>query len=139
VHFNYPGCILAPVSSLAELEYIKQLADGEGAEVVLLGVFKDPLAAQECTDAAEDCFEGWMTFEGSVPNDTTLWSSTYSQPDGIGNGDLVATIANTGFSAMDSIMFDSTDSTAFEYAAIKCYLDPTAEIRPPILNGLLTR
>lgn len=140
MQLNHPGCILAPVTSQAELDYIKELADGIWANEALLGVFKTPLAAQECTKVDEDtvtddCFEGWMTFEGPVPNDSTLWHfEDPVQPDGVGADGLVATIAHLGSFADGSVMFDSHDSMDFQYAVIKCYLDPMEEIRPRFLT-----
>jgi hypothetical protein len=120
IHYEYPGCIMAPARTQAELDYIVQL-DLLGP--TLLGVFKDPiLAAEGC--GTNNCLEDWNTFEGPVDEDAGLWS-TYGggQPDGLNDGtSAVASVANASPS---SGMFDNAANVLYPYVAIKCYLDPS--------------
>lgn len=133
IEIYYPNCILAPVTSGTDLMFIQQLADAAGTQKAMLGVFKDPLEAQRCDVDGEGCLDGWMTFEGtSVAADPSFFSIN---GDGYGYVASVGVLdfnSGTGFAGI----YDQADSATYEYAAIKCTLDPTQEINVQRLTWL---
>jgi hypothetical protein len=126
----YPTCILAPVTSASDLAHIMQLWEG-GVDKAMLGVFKDPLKAQECFESFDkdegpdkDCYDDWTTFEGTEVDAKEDFFKI--------NGDGYGVIASVGVIDCNDDewcgMFDQSPMAQYPYAAVKCTVDTTTPV-----------
>ena len=120
ISLYYPTCQLFPVRNADEAALLEDIIESSygGVSGVLVGNYKDPLEALKCKVDDERCLEGWMTAEGNVEVDPTLWAT--GQPDGVNSPpDGLAYTATIG----GGNLYDNSPVGLYQYAAVKCCLD----------------
>jgi len=140
-----PGCMLAPVRSVEDIELYATYFPGR--DDFYVGVAKswpDAVATGQLTDFTnKDRTKGWYNLDGSsVPADLDLWIPIGSfEPDGTNADGIPFTIAYVNFdSGSTALGLDDADGTTdqAEFALYECCLEFSAYTRPVVAGPVVT-